>query len=279
MTTIGIVHPGQMGSTIGATASAGATVIWAGDGRSAASFERAEAAGMTDVGSVETLCRQADIIVSICPPAAAVSVARQVTDTGFTGPFVDANAISPMTAGTIADLVPHYVDGGVIGPPAKSAGTTRMYLAGPGASELAGHWAGSVLDVVPMSDSAVDAPASSLKMSYAAWTKGQSALLLAVNSLAGSAGVLDALRQEWGLSQPGLAERSEAVAAAVSPKAWRFSGEMAEIADTMAKAGLPDGFHRGAEELYRRMADFKDTPNVALSQVIDQVTAEDQTNR
>ena len=41
-------------------------------------------------------------------------------------------------------------------------------------------------------------------------------------------------------------------------KAWRFSGEMEEIADTFAAAGLPDGFHRAAAEVYRRMSGYRD---------------------
>ena len=146
----------------------------------------------------------------------------------------------------------------MIGPPAESPGTTRMYLAGPEAANLAGVWAGSALDVRALPETAEAGSASALKMSYAAWTKGQSALLLLVNALAQSAGVADALRAEWDLSQPGLVARSDGVAAAVGRKAWRFEGEMLEIAETMAAAGLPDGFHRGAAALYGRMAGFKD---------------------
>lgn len=270
MTTIGFLHPGQMGVSLAATAGANSTVktLWAGSGRSSATAERAQSAGITDVGDIDALCDASDIIVSICPPDAAMEVASQVERAGFDRIYIDANAVSPATSKRIGARFGSYIDGGVIGPPANSPGSTRMYLAGPGAAEVALLWSGSALDVRALSDSAEAAAASALKMSYAGWTKGQSALLLAVNSLAESAGVADALRAEWDLSQPGLTERSERTANAVGRKAWRFAGEMAEIADSMAEVGLPGEFHIGASELYRRMARFKDGPEPSLEDVL-----------
>ncbi len=272
MTTIGILHPGEMGVTIAAGAST--ETIWAGDGRSPASTARAESAAMSDVGTLAAVCERADIIVSICPPAAAVDVAKQVAATGFDRIYIDANAISPATSIEIASNFSRYIDGGVIGPPATAPGTTRMYLAGPGADEVAEVWTDGPLDARAISDSAETGAASALKMAYAGWTKGQSALLLAVNSLADQAGVLDALRAEWDISQPGLRERSQRVAPAVSRKAWRFSGEMAEIAGTMASAGLEPGFHLAAEALYQRLAVFKDGPEPTLDDVLAALAAD-----
>ena len=270
MTNIGFLHPGMMGVTLAANASGAAERLWASRGRSAATAARAAGAGLVDAGGVDELCRRCDIVVSICPPASAPDVAREVEAAGFTGRYVDANAISPATSSEIgARLGDRYIDGGVIGPPAERAGTTRLYLAGPGAAEVAELWAGSFLDVRPLAETAAGAGASALKMAYAGWTKGSGALLLAVNALARSAGVLDALRDEWDISQPGLQDRSSRTAAGTGPKAWRFEGEMAEIAATMAAAGLPDGFHRGAEKLYGALAGFKDHPGPTLDEVLD----------
>ncbi|MGI9598948.1 MAG: DUF1932 domain-containing protein [Acidimicrobiales bacterium] len=266
MTTIGFLHPGQMGVTIAANAKTNR--VWAGTGRSPASAERAASAGVTDVGDIAALCDASDIVISICPPDAAVAVADQVEKTGYDRIYVDANAIAPATSKKIAAKFDSYIDGGVIGPPADTPGTTRMYLAGPGADAVAAHWTGSALDVRALSDSADTAAASALKMAYAGWTKGQSALLLAVNALAESADVIDALRAEWDLSQPGITERSTRMVPAVSRKAWRFAGEMEEIAATMTEAGIPGDFHRGAAELYRRMAGFKEGPEPSLDQVL-----------
>lgn len=268
MTTIGFLHPGAMGATVAANADGDR--LWAGAGRSAATAARAAAAGLVDAGDLAELCRRSDLVVSICPPAAAEEVAGDVARTGFTGRYVDANAISPATSVRIGALFgDRYIDGGIVGPPPERPGTTRLYLAGPGATEVAEPWAGSNLDVRALSDSAEGAGASALKMAYAGWTKGSSALLLTVNALAHQAGVLEALREEWDLSQPGLVDRSERAATGAGPKAWRWEGEMAEIAATMAAAGLPDGFHRGSEDVYRRMAPLRDQSGPSIDRVID----------
>jgi hypothetical protein len=93
-----------------------------------------------------------------------------------------------------------------------------------------------------------------VKMAYAAWTKGSSALLLAARALARAGGVERTLLAEWSLSQPDLTAQSERSAAAAAAKGWRWVGEMEEIAASMSAAGLPDGFHEAAAEIYDRAA-------------------------
>ena len=116
--------------------------------------------------------------------------------------------------------------------------------------------------------------ASALKVCYAAYTKGTTALLLAIRSLAQAEGVDDALLAEWAISQPDLVARSEAGPRGSARKAWRFAGEMDEIADALADAGIPDGFHRGAAETYRRLDRFKDSPEPpSLADLIADVLA------
>ena len=73
---------------------------------------------------------------------------------------------------------------------------------------------------------------------------------------------------EWAISQPGTAERSEATASGVGPKAWRFAGEMEEIAAAFGAAGLPDGFALGAEALYRRLDAFRGRADVHLDELL-----------
>jgi hypothetical protein len=89
-------------------------------------------------------------------------------------------------------------------------------------------------------------------MAYAAWTKGTAALLLGARALAQAEGVEAALLGEWAISQPQLAAQSARSAVAAVTKGWRWVGEMEEIAQTMAGAGLPDGFHEAAAEIFRR---------------------------
>lgn len=261
--TTAFLHPGAMGASLAATCSG--RRIWASADRSPETRARAEQAGIDDAGSLDELVAEADTIVSICPPDQAEAVAREVARLGFDGVYVDANAISPATARAVGSHFRRFVDGGVIGPPVDRAGNTRLYLSGPGAIDVAARWDGSPLDV-----RAIDGgpgAASALKMCYAAWTKGSAALLLAVNALAQIEHVSDALMSEWAISQPGLGDRSAATASGVAPKAWRFAGEMDEIAATFAGADLPAGFHEAAAETYRRLAPFK-TESADLAAVI-----------
>ena len=120
---------------------------------------------------------------------------------------------------------------------------------------MADRFAGSDLEVRLVDGGA--GRASAVKMCFAAWTKGTSALLLAVRTLADAAGVDESLLAEWATSMSGLDDRSRSIAAGVGPKAWRFEGEMHQIANSFDDAGLPPGFHLAAAELYSRMADLK----------------------
>ena len=246
---VGLLHPGEMGSAVGATLAArGETVIWASAGRSAATAERAQIAGLEDVGSVEELCRRSDVIISVCPPHAAAEVAEAAQ--GFPGIYVDANAVSPATARSIQELVGRCVDGGIIGPPPAEQGTTRLYLSGREAGLVADLFAETTVDARVVS--AEVGAASAVKMAFAGWTKGSAALLLAIRALARVEGVEETLLDEWRLSLPQLEDRSVAAARSAQKKGWRWIGEMEEIAQTFASAGLPDGFHRAAAEIYRR---------------------------
>ena len=275
MTTIGLLNPGEMGSMVGAAVrSAGARVLWAGEGRSTATRKRASDAGLEDAGSVASVVRASEVILSVCPPAAAVDVAAQVAKLRFAGTYVDGNAVAPATAREIGGIIEKggatFVDGGIIGPPPVKQGTTRFYVSGRGAERIAALLTAGPLQaiVVPGGPGA----ASTVKMAYASWTKGSAALLLAVCALASAEGVEDALVREWKISQPDLSPRAESAAKSNAKKAWRFIGEMEEIAATFAAAGLPDGFHQGAAEIYRRMEIYKDGASPSFAEVLRALT-------
>ena len=234
---VGLLHPGEMGAAVGRVLqSNGHEVVWASDGRSEATRVRAQS--FRNVETVAALTEQAELILSICPPHAALDVAREVA--GFDGVYVDANAISPMRAEEVAVLHPRYVDGGIVGGPPTERGT-KLYLSGSGAASVAVLFVGSILEARVVAD------ASALKMAYAAWSKGSAAMLLAIRDVARHFGVED----EWRLAAPELAERLPRAEHAKATKGWRRIGEMEEIADTFAAAGQPDGFHRAAARVYR----------------------------
>ncbi len=269
--TIGILHPGEMGASLAATAlRSGCDVVWASAGRSTATHARAVEAGLTDVGTLQALVERSDVVVAICPPHAAEDVAGEVVAAGFDGLYVDANAIAPERAArlerALANAGVAFVDGGVIGPPAWSPGSTRLYLSGPRAREIEVCFRTGPLDVTVLDERV--GTASALKMCYAAYTKGTTALLCAALATAEHAGVLAALLERWDEDEPGSAGRGVDRAQRVTRKAWRFAGEMDEIASTFAAAGLPAGFHEGASEVYRRLAAFKDAPRPDLDDVL-----------
>ena len=254
-TTVGLLHPGEMGAALGAVLRDQSNrVVWASAGRSTDTRKRAEEAGLEEAGSVEEFVRRSEVILSVCPPHAALEVAGSVT--GFEGVFVDANAVAPATVRELAAVVEaggaDCVDGGIVGSPPRRAGTTRLYLSGPEAESVAGLFAGSVVDARVVSGEV--GTASALKMTYAAWTKGTAALLIAIGELARAEGVEPALVEEWRLSLPELPERAERAARSAQAKGWRWVGEMEEIASTFAAAGLPDGFHRAAAEVFRTLS-------------------------
>jgi 3-hydroxyisobutyrate dehydrogenase-like beta-hydroxyacid dehydrogenase len=250
--TVGLLHPGEMGAAIGAALRGrGVAVLWASHGRSGETARRAEEAHLEDAVAVDEVVARSDVILSVCPPHAALDVARSVP--GFTGVYVDANAVSPSTAQELANTVARVVDGGIIGPPPRSPGTTRLYLSGVEADSVAELFAGTAVDTRIVSDKV--GTASAVKMAYAAWTKGTAALLLGVRSLARTEGVESMLLEEWSLSLPELPEQSVRAAHAAASKGWRWVGEMEEIASTFAAAGLPDGFHQAAAEVFRAVSD------------------------
>jgi 3-hydroxyisobutyrate dehydrogenase-like beta-hydroxyacid dehydrogenase len=257
-----------MGASLAAVCDG--TRLWCGDGRSSATRARAEGAGLVDVGSLAALAARAEVIVSVCPPGAAIDVAHQVAAAGFHGIYVDVNAVAPATARLIGGQFERFVDGGVVGPPVHSAGSTRLYLSGDVAPEVAELWAGSPLETRVVEGG--PGAASAVKVCYAAWTKGTAALLLTIRALAVAEGVEDALLAEWATSLPSLGAQSQRAATGNAPKAWRFAGELGEIADGFAAHGLPDGFGRAAAEVYERLAGFKDTAEITLDAVIDTLT-------
>jgi len=261
--TIGLLHPGEMGSMVGAAARAnGLRVLWASEGRSAPTRERAAAAGLEDAKSIGLLIAASQVIVSVCPPHAAADLAREVTGHGFAGTYVDANAVSPETAREIGGIIERggatFLDGGIIGPPPRVPGSTRLYLSGARAGVIASLFARGPLEVIVIDGG--PGAASALKMAYAAYTKGTAALLMAIRALAAQAGVDDALLREWERSQPQLAAQAERAVRSNTPKAWRFVGEMEEMAATFERSGLPGGFAHAAAEIYRRLAPYKDSP-------------------
>ncbi len=272
MTSVGILNPGAMGVSIAASAkAAGHKLYWASAGRSAATRQRAAEQGLLEVDALSALCAACDIIVCVCPPHAAESVARAVVDAGFSGLYCDGNAIAPQKSRAIDAMMRaasiNFVDGGIIGPPAWNPGATRFYLSGESAREIAALFDDSLTDARVIG--AEIGQASALKMVFAALTKGSTALLAAIYATAENLGVRADLEREWSLRDPDSVTQRRNQTRNVTAKAWRFAGEMQEIAATFEGAGIPPGFFDAAHELYSRLARFKDAESApALDAVL-----------
>ncbi|WP_338204399.1 DUF1932 domain-containing protein [Candidatus Nephthysia bennettiae] len=261
MTRIAVLATGEMGAAVGGVLEAGgAEVVTSLKGRSARTAGLARSAGIEDAGSLKNAVAAADVFLSIVPPASAAEVAEAVA--GALGSrsrpllYVDFNAISPRTAVEIGQRMTEagatFVDGGIIGfPPRPGPQATRFWVSGEAAPEaqvLSEHG----LDVRDAGQRI--GQASTLKMCYAAMTKGLTAIATESFVTASAAGLTPALLTELALSQAALLRWLEHMVTSSPPKAHRWIGEMEEIAATFAETGLSPKMFEGAAEVYRFVA-------------------------
>ncbi len=259
MQVVGIVSAGAMGSALGARLrDGGVRVVVALDGRSDRTRRLAADVGLEDVGSLASLVREAEVVLSVVPPGAAVDVAAEIAGAaGSARPLVvDLNAVAPPTVlrieAALVDAGIEAVDGSISGPPPSAPGTTRIYLSGPRADAVASLPFDGVERVVVGDDVGL---ASAVKMCTASVYKGRVALLAQSLRTAHAYGVVEHVLGD--LSETGLADRDHtgATLARASAKAWRYVAEMEEIAATQAGAGLTPELFRALAAVYAELAD------------------------
>ncbi|MFC1885894.1 DUF1932 domain-containing protein [Thermodesulfobacteriota bacterium] len=277
---IGFLHPGLMGVSLAATArNTGHTAYWVSEGRSRNTYERAENNRLVETQTMEEICSRCSTIISVCPPHAAKEVAEQVLACSFKGIYADVNAISPQRVKRIGQLMSdagvEFVDGGIIGGPAWTPDTTWLYLSGRAADQVAACFTGGPLATEVIGGDI--GKASALKMCFAANTKGTTALLCAIVAAAEKMGVRKELEKQWSRNGSEYAKNTLESIRRVTAKAWRFSGEMEEIASTLDAAGLPNSFHLAACEIYQRITKFKDAdPMPSVEDVLDALLNPDE---
>jgi 3-hydroxyisobutyrate dehydrogenase-like beta-hydroxyacid dehydrogenase len=262
ISTVGILSPGEMGSGVGTVLhQRGARVITCLAGRGPGSRERALQAGFEEVANLEALVGQADVVLSIVPPSVAGAVADQVAAavraTSADVLYADCNAVAPSTAQGIARTLlaagARFADAGIIGPPPTRPGN-RIFASGPGAHEL------SALGELGLDMRVLDGEvgqASGLKMCYAAMTKGLQALGAELLVAALLLGVEDTLRTEQndGQALGGVRQFVERSLVSMPPKAYRWIGEMEEIARCFEDLGLPGRMLLGAADVFTNVRD------------------------
>ena len=255
--TIAILSPGDMGHGIGAALGrSGFDVTTCLAGRSARTHQLAQQGGFRTVATLDELVVEADIVLSILVPAQAErvgqAVARVISTQSVDTPFVDCNAIAPQTTQRIEKQIVNagasFIDGSIIGPPPGRGQPPRLYVSGQGARALSAL-DGDEITVKVMGDRVGDA--SSIKMCYAALTKGTATLRVALLTAARALGVDAALTAELAASQENVLRQMRAIIPALPANAHRWIGEMEEIAATFDSVGVSPGFHQGAAAVYR----------------------------
>ena len=251
--TVAIVAQGAMGTGVGGRlVERGLRVVTSLAGRSDASARRAKAAGMIAVSDEE--CAQADFFLSICPPSDAPALAERMA--ALIAPaakkpiYVDCNAVSPATKVGIGEIVlkagAPFVDVGITGLPPRGDHSPWLHASGPDAARFA------VLGDFGIKVNVIEGPigaASALKMSYGAITKGLTALGSMIMLAATRAGIADKLRAELDRTHPALIAQFQRAVPDMFDKAYRFVGEMEEIADFV-------GQDKSAQQMYEAIAEF-----------------------
>ncbi|HYU20493.1 MAG TPA: DUF1932 domain-containing protein [Chloroflexota bacterium] len=261
MKTVGIMSPGEMGQAIGAVLrERGMPTIAALDGRSQRTRRLAAEARIADVGSVERLVSEADLVLSVLVPSEAVAgaedVAQALRSTGGQLLYADCNAIAPQTTRQVGSIVEsaggRFIDASIIGSPPSRSHSPRVYASGEAAAELQ-ELASYGLDIRVLGGDV--GQASALKMCYASLTKGLTALMTELLISARRLGADESLRAELLASQAALYEWAARSIPSMPPKAHRWIGEMEEIAATFEGAGLTPRMLLGAADMYRFVAE------------------------
>ncbi|MDQ0750183.1 3-hydroxyisobutyrate dehydrogenase-like beta-hydroxyacid dehydrogenase [Streptomyces africanus] len=262
--TVGLLHPGSMGSAFGAQLRArGHNVLWCPDGRSDATRRRAARAGLEPAALPELVSRS-DVLLSLCPPAAAEEIAAQAAELGVVGTgtiYVEANAVAPPRVQCVTDrLAPMpVIDAAVVGSPPVGGKTPTLYLSGPSkqADRIVELFAGTDVRTHVLGDRI--GQASALKLAYSSYQKVSRVLAAVAYGAAESYGVADEL-----LVIAAKRTRSYLVETDYIPKtasrAWRWGPELEDVATLLADAGLPDSLMHAAAATLARWDDNRDEP-------------------
>ncbi|MFF4709297.1 DUF1932 domain-containing protein [Streptomyces sp. NPDC001297] len=271
---VGILHPGSMGAAVAACAATNTSpVLWCTAGRSPASIARARQFGLTAVATLPELLDRSDIVISLCPPAAAEDLARDVAEHTYTGVYVEANAINPARTTRIADLLGStatVVDGGVIGSPPVGGKSPTLYLSGPAAAvaDVGALFADTAVQTAVLGDEI--GKASALKLAFASFQKASRVLVALSVGLAEAHGVDQELLQVAARRSGSYLAEPEYIAKTAA-RAWRWGPEMEEVADTLADAGLPPEMLRAAASTLARWNDAKDDGELTLTDALDRL--------
>lgn len=235
-------------------------MLWCPTGRSPATVQRAEAAGLEPVESLAELARRSEIVVSLCPPAAAEELAGLVAAQGFAGTYLEANAIAPARVRRIVGSLSAatVVDGSVVGSPPVNGKRPRLYLSGPreALATVTALFSGTDVRTYDLGEEI--GRASALKLAYASYQKASRVSAALSYALAAEHGVEDALLDAAGERAGSYLTETEYIPKTAA-RAWRWGPEMLEVADLLTKSELPDELMRAVAAVLTRWDDCRDT--------------------
>ena len=256
---IGIMSIGEMGfHWAKLLKSHGVDVLTYDKDRGEVSRKRAENAGVRSVASMNALVKEAELIVSIVIPFAAKKVAAKVAKAAAKSGrkdllYLDANAISPMTADAIASVLTpadvNFVDGCIIGGASKMGKGTMVYVSGPDAARMQALEAFNIPVKIlgPRTNQA-----SAFKVVYAGFTKGLQGLFCELLMGAQKFGMLNELRAQYEDSYPGLMDKVSGSIIGLRIHAGRRAEEMDELKRTFNTHGLNSYMAPGRKKFCRR---------------------------
>ena len=260
---IGIMSIGEMGFHWAKLLKRhGVEVLTYDKDRGEMSRKRAENAGVKSVASMTALVRDAELIVSIVVPFAAKRVAAKVAKAAIKAGrkdllFLDANAISPMTADEIAKtLIPagvNFVDGCIIGGASKMGNGTIVYVSGPDASRLQ---ALESFDIPIRVLGPKTNQASAFKVVYAGFTKGLQGLFSELLMGARQFGLMNEIRAQYEESFPGLLDKVSSSIIGLRIHAGRRAEEMDELKRTFNHHGMKSFMAPAVQKVLEPIAVF-----------------------
>jgi 3-hydroxyisobutyrate dehydrogenase-like beta-hydroxyacid dehydrogenase len=258
---IGILNIGEMGYHWARMLKGrGVRVLTYAKDRSETTRKRAENLAVECVPSLPALVEEADLVVSIVVPFAAKRVAGKVAKAAAKAGgkellYLDANAISPMTADEIGKILQpsgvNFVDGCIIGSAAKMDKGAVVYVSGPQAPRIVElePYGFSVKVLGPRI-----AQASAFKVVYAGLTKGLQGLFVELLMGARSFGLLDEILNRYEESFPGLLDKVSSSITGLRIHAARRAEEMDELKRTFNHHGMAAFMAPAAQKVLQSIA-------------------------
>lgn len=281
-TTIGILCPGEMGSTFGKLlAGNGFFVITTLKGRSSRTRRLCQDAGLSVLDSIGQVLERSDIVISFVPPRSALQLAVEVAGLvkSRSRPllYVDANSISPATAVKISERLRleqvDFVDASIHGLASQLGRAGVLYLSGGRAHELADQFR-SILRIKVVGDA--PGQASALKMVLSGLSKGLMALFSETMLFAREMGQLDEAMEICNEFYPGVVEAVTRMFPTYPQHAARRTGELQELEETMLLNGLTPRVVRAVRQVTSSLAEVDWPKNTdyrrwAISEFIEQI--------